>query len=386
MSGPSGGGGGGSSSQTVTQTQQIPAFEQQYAQQNQDIAAGIAAQPYPVYNAPLVSGFTPTQQQGQTAAIQNAGAYQPDLGAAEGLTGQSVPGGQAFINQGVTGGQQFVNQGFQNGDPVLGQGAALLGSGFNYNPANAGVISAYMNPYVQNALQPQIEALNQQLGQEQNQINASSTQANAFGDARQGVASALANFYGNQSLAGILGQGYNTAYNNAQNAALNQEQLGIQGGQALGNMATNYMNAANQGGQIIGNLGLSGGQAYGNLGLSGAQEFGNLGQSQQQLGLQGANAIYDVGAQQQQLNQQALNTAYQQFQNQVNWPQQMLNTRLSALSNSPYNSTSTVTLPNANMTASNLGMFAGLAGLLGGSGGASAPFGGAAYNSAQAHS
>ena len=73
----------------------------------------------------------------------------------------------------------------------------------------------------------------------------------------------------------------------------------------------------------------------------------------------------------------------------MQWPYQQLNTRLSALSNSPYNMTSQVTLPNANMAAQNLGSFASLAGGLGslfsGSGSSSvAPFGGSAYNPANA--
>lgn len=304
-------GGGGSSApsqQTVTTSQQIPLFEQQYAQQNQDIAASLASQPYPTYQAPLLQGFTPTQQAGQQAAINASGAYQPDLAGAQAATVGALAG----------------------------------------NPSNPGVIQSYMSPFVQAALTPQIQALNEQLGQQQQATNAQATGANAFGDARQGAGNALNNFYANQSLTGLLGQGYNQAYSNALQTATQQQQLGLQAGQQLG----------------------------------------ALGAQQQNLGLQGANAIYNVGAQQQALGQQGLNLAYQQYQNQVQWPYQNLNTRLSALSNSPYNTASQVTLPQANPLASNLGTFTNLAGLLGGgSGGTSsgyAPFGGSTYNPATA--
>ena len=335
------GGGGGGGTQTVQTVQQIPAFEQEYAQQNQDIARSLAAQPYPVYQAPLVAGLTPTQQAGQSMAINAANSYQPGLNAAQVATaGQFDPS---------SAGNQAINA-----------GVGTIGSVYAGNPANPGVIQSYMNPFVQSALQPQVAALNEQLGQQQKQIDQQATSANAFGDARQGAQSALANFYGNQSMAGLLGAGYNQAYNNALQTAQQQQQLGLQGGQALAQIGLGQRGAD----------------------LQSAQQLAGIAGQQQQLGLQGANAVYDVGQQQQQVEQQAYNVAYQQYLNQVQWPYSNLNTRISALSNSPYNMTSNVTLPAANQTASNLGAFAGLAGLLGGgmSGGSQPPFGGSIYN------
>lgn len=495
----SGGGGGGSSSQTVNTVQQIPAFEQQFAHENQDLARSLASQPYPVYQGELVAGFTPTQQAGQTMAVNAANAYQPNLDAAQAATtaalgsnplaygdptinagintigggfnlgmpgvnagmgtiGHGVAAGTPAINSGIgTVGNGFaagsptinagigtVGGGFAAGAPAINAGIGTIGSSFAGNPANPGVIQSYMSPFVQAALAPQVTALNEQLGQQQRQIDAQATQANAFGDARQGAASALANFYGNQSMAGLLGQGYNTAYSNALQTALQEQQLGQSGGQALANIGLGQIGAGTQAGNVLGNLGLGqigagtqagnvignlglgqigaetqagtamgnlglgqigagtqAGTALGNLGLGqsglgiqeqgvglqGAGQFANLADAAQRLGLQGANAVYDVGQQQQQLQQQALNTAYQQYLNQVQWPYQNLNTRISALSNSPYNLSSNVTLPAANQTASNLGMFAGLAGLLGGglngqSNGPQPPFGGYQYNPA----
>jgi len=307
------GGGSAPSAQTVTTSQQIPLYEQQFSQQNQALAQSLGSQPYPYYQAPLVAGFTPAQQAGQSQAIDAAGSYQPLMNAGVAATGQAL-----------------------SQDPVA--------SG---DPGNAGVVSRYMSPYVQAALQPQIQNLQTQLAQQQNQLGAQATQAGAFGDARQGAQEALNNYYGNQALSGLVSQGYNTAYNNALSTAQNQQQMGM-GEQ--------------------------------NLMLQGGSQLGNLAAANQSLGLTGAGAVYNVGAQQQQQQQQALNTAYQQYQNAVQWPYQMLNVQESALSNSPYSMTNQVTLPNANQSAQNLGMFASLAGLLGGSTSNNAPFGGQAYN------
>lgn len=312
------GGGSAPSSQTVSTSQQIPLYEQQFSQQNQALAQSLGSQPFPQYQGALEAGFTPAQQQGQGQAIDAANSYQPLLNAGVSATGAAL-----------------------SYDPVQ--------SG---NPANAGVISSYMSPYVQASLQPQITALQTQLGQQQNQLGAQATQAHAFGDARQGAQAALNNFYGNTALNGLEAQGFNTAYNNALQTATQQQQLG---------------------------------QAEQNLQLQGGQQLANLAAANQSLGLTGAGAIYNVGQQQQTLQQQELNTAYQQYMNAVQWPYQQLNVQESALSNSPYNLSNQVTLPNANQSAQNLGLFSSLAGLLGGSSSSQGGvFGGQAYNSSTA--
>lgn len=374
-----GGGSSGGNTNTVTTSQQIPQFMQSQVQSNLDLANSIAAQQYPLYQGQLVAGFNPTQQQGQQQAIDASQAYQPGLNAAyaqtAGTAGALDPA-TAWANM-AEGSGGISNAMGQSG--LSGQGAQAIFGAMGQNPANAGVIQQYMSPFVQAALQPQITAMNTQLGQQQNAINVQATGANAFGDARQGSASALANFYGNQNLAGLEAQGYNTAFNNAQNTALGQQQFGLQAGQALNQIGAGQQQLGMQGGNMLAQLGL--GQASG--GLQAGQQLGNLAQMAQALGLQGANSVYNVGQQQQQLTQQQLNTAYQQFMNQANYPVQMLNVREGAVANQPYNTVNQTTLPNANMTAQGLGAFASLAGLLGG--GSQAPFGGQAYNPATAH-
>lgn len=290
------GGGSGGGQNTTTQVQQIPAFEQQFAQANQNIAASIGSQPYPTYQGQLIAGFTPQQQQGMQMAGQAATSYQPDLGTGEAMT---------------------------------------LGASNQWNPQTA---MQYMSPYAQAALQPQVQALQLQQAQQQHAIDANATQAGAFGDARNGVATALNNFYGDQALSGLEAQGMNTAYNTGLGAFQNDQSRLLAAGNQLGQM---------------------GGQ-------------------QQGLGETGAQSLFGAGSQAQQLTQTQLTEAYNNFLNQVNWPQNELNLRMSALSNSPYGNINYTTLAPNNSSAQNVGGFSALAGLLGGgsSGGKLAPVGG----------
>lgn len=221
--------GGGGSQSTNTQVQQIPEFEQEFAKQNQNIAASLASTPYPTYQGQLIADFTPQQQQGMQMAGQAATAYQPDLGAAEGLTAAST--------------QQWSPQAAQQ----------------------------YMSPYAQAALAPQIQALQIQQGLNQNKIDANATQAGAFGDARHGVQSALNDYFGGQNLANIEATGMNTAYNTGLSAFQNANQ------QLLG--------AGNQ----FANLGA---QQQG-LGETGAQSLFGAGAQQQQLQQQQLTEAYN---------------------------------------------------------------------------------------------
>lgn len=278
------GSGGGGSQSTNTQVQQIPEFEQDFASANQNIAASLASSPYPTYNGQLIAGFTPQQTQGQQMAGDASTAYQPDLNTAEGLTAAST--------------RQWSPQAAQQ----------------------------YMSPYAQAALAPQIQAEQMQLGQQQMATNANATQAGAFGDARNGVANSLNNFYGDQALSNIEATGMNSAYNTG-------------------------LSAFQQGNQQLASAG---------------NQFGQLGASQQSLGETGASALQSSGAQQQQLNQQQLTESYNNFLNQANWGQNELGLRESALSNSPYNNTNYLSLAPTNSSAANVGAFSTLAGLLGG--------------------
>lgn len=279
--------GGGSSGNTTTQVQQLPQWQQDYAQQNEQIAAGLASRPYPTYSGQLIAGFTPQQQQGMDMAGRAATAYQPYLDRANQMT----------------------------------QDASR---GWDTNTAQQ-----YMNPYAMAALQPQMQQLQQTQAQQRLGIGKSATQAGAFGDARQGIAEGMNDFYGNLAQNDLVSQGMNTAYNTGLNA-FNQDQS--------------------------------------RLLQAGGQEAG-LGAAAQQQGITGAGALFNAGQQQQQLNQQQLTTSYNDFMNQFNYPLQGLNMRMSALANSPYQQANYTSLAPGSQLGQMLGGFGGLAGLFGAGGG-----------------
>lgn len=350
-----GGGGSSGGQNTVTQTQKLMPFQEEFAQQNQQIAADVAARPYPVYEGQQVAGLDPLQQQGQQQAVSAANSFQPNLNMAQNYAQQAGQSYQPFnamsaglLGQAATGYQPALNNA-QNTTANAVQ---------NWTPEMA---QQYMNPYAMQALAPQIEALRVQQGQQRNQIGANATQAGAFGDARHGVAEGMNDFYGNLAMNGLVSQGMNQAYSTGLNAFQQQEQARLAQGGQMGNLANLQQQLAMNPAQAFASLGQMGQQEQ----LNASNQMANLGSMQQQLGLQGADAIFGAGTQNQQLQQQQLNTAYQNFMNQQNWPIEMLNLRSSVLSQSPYSSTRLTTAPPANSTAQNLGAFAALSGGIG---------------------
>ena len=122
----------------------------------------------------------------------------------------------------------------------------------------------YMNPYLQASLNPQLEEARRQSQITQQQNAGKMTQAGAFGGGRQAILDAETQRNLGTRLSDITGQGYNTAFNNAQQqfnadqARKMQEaqygagfglqgiQAGLQGAQAQGQLG-NMFNTANLG-------------------------------------------------------------------------------------------------------------------------------------------
>jgi len=204
----------------------------------------------------------------------------------------------------------------QQGTAIAGQaGLGALNTQYTYNPyqnqsfTSPGMAQAYMNPYLQASLAPQLAIQQQLQGAAQQTQNAQATQAGAFGGSRAGVqaaATGLNNQLANQNL---IGQGYNTAYNNAQN------QFNAEQGQTL-NAA--QLNA--QQGQFGANLGLQGL----NTALQSASTLGNLGNQQFSQNVDINQLQNAAGTQQQQQAQNILNTQYQNYQNAQNYPYQQM--------------------------------------------------------------
>lgn len=366
-----GGSSGGGSQNTVTQTTQIPEWQKDFAIQNEQIAASLASRPYPTYQGQLIAGFTPLQDQGIQRTMNAADSYHSDLLGGELLVGGAQGAYQPLVN---AAGQQ-INQATANYQPALAQsqnytqGAA---QGWNNQAAQD-----YMSPYVMQSLAPQLAQLDIKHAQNRNQIGAGANRAGAYGDARHGVADSLNNFYSDIERQGVIGQGMNSAFSNAQQAFMTDQQRQLGAGAQMGTLAQAQQQLALNPAQAYSGLA----QDQNNMILNTGQTAAQMGAMRQQLGLQGASSVFDAGTQQQQLQQQQLSAAYQNFMNQANWPTEQLNMRIAALANSPYSTVNQTSLAPANATAMNVGAFGALAGgvgslLNGGAGGSRPVFGG----------
>lgn len=254
-------GGGGQSTpakQEITQTS-IPDYAKPYVEKMLGKAEAISNTPYQAYGGERIAGFTPMQRQ----AFQGIQNMQPaqQLGTATRMAG--------------------------------GAGLQALQAGQNYmNMAtNPGAQQAFMSPYIQNALAPQMEELRRQSDISGQQNAARAVQSGAFGGSRFGL-----------------------------QEAERQRNLATQQNQVYGQGMQNAFQAAQQAQQFGSTLGLQGAQqaaaAAGTLGQLGQTQFG-----QQQAAL---NAQSAAGQQQQQLEQQRLQQQYQDFLNQRGYQQQQL--------------------------------------------------------------
>jgi hypothetical protein len=341
---PQGGGGGGNPGPTqtnVTQTN-IPQYAQPYVEsmlgstqqqlfntaQRQtgtddagnptyttDITGIKPYQPYSANPADYVAGFSPLQNQGFTdiANMQVA----PQIAMGTNLANRSSEGALSTAAPAMGYGARGVGIGQQG----IGIGQIGLGQGLSYgqNAVNPSAVQAYMNPYLEASLAPQLQLSNQQFGIQNAANQAQATQQGAFGGGRQAIMQGLNQQ--NRALATnqLVSQGYNNAYNIANQNMQAAAQLGMQGA----GVGLQGINAGLQG-VNTGLQGVQGAQnAYG-LGLQGANTLNALGNSlyNQQMGI--AQARLGAGGQQQQQQQNITNQAIQNYATAQQYPQQQL--------------------------------------------------------------
>jgi hypothetical protein len=148
--------------------------------------AALANEDYQAYMGPLTAGAAPLQQQ-----------------AFQGIAGLAVPTEQ----MGATTPQSFTQE---------------------------GTAQQYMNPYIQAALQPQLDELRRQTEKSRVEQAGRLTRAGAYGGSRQALADAELTRGMLANMANVTGQGYNTAFQQAQQQ-FNTEQQQAQQAQNLAN-------------------------------------------------------------------------------------------------------------------------------------------------------
>ena len=307
-----------------------------------------------------VAGFTPLQQQ----AFQGASNLQlpSQYGQATNLATQAGQGALGTTNQAGMYGQQgsMAGQRGANLSNMYGQQGTAIGQSLGQQSQSTaqgpGSVSSYMNPYLQASLNPQLQLSNQQYGIQSAAQQGAATQAGAFGGSRNALQQSLTQQ--NQMLANnqLIGQGYNTAFNNAQAQMNAANQAALAGNQQA-------LSGANQAGQ----LGIAGAQAglqgvnaqQAGYGLAGTQgiNLANIG-AQQLAGQQGILGVKNqYGTQQQQQQQNVINQAMQNYATGQQYPMTQLQ-QLAALG-APY-VTKDVTTTQQQATPSAISQLAGL--------------------------
>ena len=311
-------------------------------------AQALANAPMPAYTGQLTSGPSDLQKQAWNQ-LSNTSLPQ-DLTNAGNTLGNTA-------TQAANIGSTFKPTDFTNtyASPGAYKGSTASTANFNgVNPATGqSYAQEYMNPYLSSSLAPQLQLLQQQLDTQNAATNAKLAQAGAYGGGRQAVANAQNELNSNLAANSLISQGYNTAFNNAQNAFAADQARNLQAqqaniGQEQFGMTTGLTEAQQQAqalqaqqaqqeaaSQFGANLGLQGLQAA----TSAAQGQGSIGANESLYGLADTNALATAGGTQQGLNQNALNAQYNQYLNQLQYPQTMLNLQKNMLSNLPMTNT-----------------------------------------------
>lgn len=238
------------------------------------------------------------------------------LGQEQALVNSGMP---VYTGQLTAGPSDIQNQYFANANQLASTG--LTPTQFQSGTFDSNAAAQYMNPYTQAALNPQLQALQLQAKQNEQGDLSKLTNAGAFGGTRQAVLQGqdAYNLLAQQS--NLIGQGYNTAYNNAMN------QFNTANSQSL--QAQQNQEAANE--------------ASANYGLAANQALGTAGGAQQGL-------------------QQAADTAsLNQFNQQVQYPQTLLTDQASMLSGLPISAAATT--PNTSTLSTIAGDLSGLTGI-----------------------
>lgn len=134
------------------------------------------------------------------------------LGRGQALGSMGYQGYGGPLTAGASTGQDAAFQGIAGINLPTQQMGAFTPGSFT----DAGIASQYMNPYLQSALQPQIDEARRQSDIQRMQDAGRLTQAGAFGGSRQAIMDSENRRNLLQNLAGITGAGYSTAFDKAQ--------------------------------------------------------------------------------------------------------------------------------------------------------------------------
>ena len=296
----------------------VSTYAQPYATNLLDKSNALLNAPTPQYTGEMAAG---------PSAIQNQ--------AWQGLSNLTLPSSL------MTAGTNLQNIGTQ------AQALNYTPTGITTNSFNSAAADQYMNPYIQKALDPQLAALQRQQQINQQGDMAKLSQAGAYGGSRQAILQGQNNYNLLAQQAGLIGSGYNQAYNNAATQFNADQARNLQGQQ---------LNQA--GNQFAATYGLQGLQAATQANTAAA----NAGAQQAQYGLQNLTALGTAGGTQQQIKQAQDNAAYNEYLRQLKYPQDIMNMQKGILNALPITTTNTFT-PKLSVSQQAAAGISGLAGV-----------------------
>ena len=231
------------------------------------------AQPY-IFNylnkaQQLATNAAPTEFQNQVYSSAQGMGTPEQFGQGSNLANQAGQGQLSTAPTALGYGAQGVGIG------ALGQMYGM-GAGQNYaqQATNPYAVGAYMNPYIQQSLAPQLQLLNQQQQLGSQDINAKAVGQGAFGGNRATLAQGLNAQNYDLARQQAIGKGYDTAFQQAQQAQQFGANLGLQGAMqgtsaGLAGLSTALQGVqgaqqgytgATQAGAALGNIGAQQGQ------------------------------------------------------------------------------------------------------------------------------
>jgi len=245
---------------------------------------------------------------------QGAGAGQQAAGLSSLYGGLGAQAGQTAAGQsalygglGAQSGERYAGQSLGYGGMGAGLGAQAAGAGSQYaqQATSPAALQAYMNPYVQSSLAPQLAEIQRQADITGTQQQSGATKSGAFGGSREALMAAENQRGAQMAKQQAIGQGYDKAFQQAQQAQQYGANLGLQGLQAgmqgtaqglqgVGQAGQQTLAGYGMGLQGAGQAGSQAMQGYG-MGLSGANQAGNLQIQGAQTGLQGVGQQLAAG-------------------------------------------------------------------------------------------
>jgi hypothetical protein len=298
--GKGGGGGSAAPTQSTNYTTNIPEYAKPYVE---NMLNATQAQiydpsmstfnkyvPYSTDPTKYVAGFSPLQSYAQSGAA-----------------GLNLP-----ANYGLATGQT-LGTGAQMG--ALAPQMGMAGANYASMATNPYATSAYMNPYLKASLAPQLEEARRQYDITGAQQQSAATRAGGFGGSREALMAAENRRNMGTAMNQMIGQGYNNAFGQAQQAQQFGANLGLQGQQGQLSALQGQLGAANQ-----------------LAGLGGQQ-------------LQAQQGIYNLqnqlGQQQQTQQQNVINQAIQNYATEQQYPFMQLGVLNSMLRGLPMQQSST---------------------------------------------